>query len=324
MTQNVGNISFLVTARKSDAQGKLKYQWSSDLGSFSVGQGMDVGSVPPNKEDYDILTQILNIVQIEESELNSVLNSIMPIEGADEPDEPIVPDEPVIPPVEPDEPDEPDEPEQINYANVNFYLVGDVTATATYIDENGSQKSDELANSISIKVKRNTTIAISGSNIASCDSPIAPTDYPNRKSITFTIPEDQYNDIDITLDGSTGREYEAQIATHTVTFTIGSVRVNDGSIVIKVDGTMVKTISAKNTTGQMINKTETISVPNGSTLDITSIPNNATYEYAELGYGEQSISEPLKDFSDEKLDYTIESVTQDMDFYIVMQQQKTS
>lgn len=310
MTQVSGSISFLITARKADDTGKLKYQWSSALSSgLSVGEGMDIGTVAPDDTADDILTQILNMVQISESDLNAVLNGVMPIEGVE-------PDEPIIPPEEPDEPVEP----EIGYINVVVSAVNSAVATATYIDGQGAQQTAQVGINTILQVKKGSTISFSGTEIVSCDSTISPADYTNTNSIIFVVPETQMSDIIIVFDSISGGQYSPN--SHQVYITYGSARISTNKQVeVMVNNSLALVVKPSEYSTIFSTQSYNIEVPHNASLRFISTPSNAKYASAKLHLGGDQSGEILADFKDNQLDYTVNNVDASLQFHISMIQE---
>lgn len=63
LTQNQGSISFNITAKKTDDEGNLVYQWSTLVdSSLTVAKGMETGEIPITPEQKDAINQIFALV----------------------------------------------------------------------------------------------------------------------------------------------------------------------------------------------------------------------------------------------------------------------
>lgn len=59
LTRNQGAISFNITAKKTDHEGNLLYQWSTLVdSSLTVAKGMETGKTPITPEQKDLINQI--------------------------------------------------------------------------------------------------------------------------------------------------------------------------------------------------------------------------------------------------------------------------
>ena len=71
LTKYSGSISFLIVARQTDSFGGVIYQWSSLLNSeFNVSKGLEVTSVPEENLTQDIISQILQSLNLKLSYSN--------------------------------------------------------------------------------------------------------------------------------------------------------------------------------------------------------------------------------------------------------------
>lgn len=71
LTKYSGSISFLILARQTDSFGGVIYQWSSLLNSeFNVSKGLEVTSVPEENLTQDIISQILQSLNLKLSYSN--------------------------------------------------------------------------------------------------------------------------------------------------------------------------------------------------------------------------------------------------------------